>query len=190
MTGPTLDGRSQAISKGETFEVLRNRRRRYVLHYLKRYGGPVSLSDLATQVAAWEYDRDVEHVSSDEHRRVYTTLQQTHLEKMEQVGIIDYDASEGVVSRTQHTDDLTVYLEVVSDDEFPWREYYLSLGAVSSALVVALWTNIYPFTLVSDLTWASVIVLTFTFSAVYHTYSGAEMKIENQDVPPEIHADD
>ncbi|MDG5776445.1 hypothetical protein VB773_07520 [Haloarculaceae archaeon H-GB2-1] len=190
MTGQTLTGRSTAISKGDIFEVLRNRRRRFVLHYLKRFGGPVSLSDLATQVAAWEHNRDVEQVTSDERRRVYTTLQQTHLEKMASVGIIDYDATEGVVSRTPYTDELTVYLEVVPDDEFPWREYYLSLGAISSALVVALWTGIYPFTLLSDLTWASLIAVTFTFSAVYHTYTGEEMKIEQQDVPPEVPADD
>jgi len=42
----------QDLSKGEIFDVLQNKRRRFVLQYLRRHGGPVELGDLATQVAA------------------------------------------------------------------------------------------------------------------------------------------
>lgn len=177
---------AEDIPRGEVFEVLRNRRRRFVLHYLKRFNGPVSLSDLATQIAAWEAGQSVEEVSRDQHRRVYTTLQQTHLEKMEHAGIIEYDAEAGVVSRTDRTDDLSLYLEIVPGDEFPWREYYLSLGAVSCALVVAVWLGVYPFTILPDLGWASLVAAAFTLSAVYHTYTGEQMKLDGQDAPPEV----
>jgi len=167
----------QRLSKGEIFDVLQNQRRRYVLQYLERFDEPVSLSDLATQVAAWEYQIDVEEVSNDQKKRVYTTLQQTHLERMEEAGIVEYDAKENLIRRTPHTEELSVYLEIVPKSEFPWREYYLSLGAISCAVVAALWTGLYPLTLLEPLEWATVIAVTFTASAAYHTVSGADMKL-------------
>lgn len=169
------------LTKGEIFDVLRNQRRRYVLQYLKQVDDPVELGDLATQVAAWEYDTTVDEVSSEQRKRVYTTLQQTHLDKMAEAGIVDYDSDRGVIRSTDQTANLTVYLEIVPGREFPWQEYYLSLGAVSTALVTALWFDIYPFTIVSDLGWASLIAFVLTLSAIYHVYRQRGMRLDNPD---------
>lgn len=178
-------GHELNLSKGEIFDVLQNQRRRYVLQYLKRFEDPVSLSDLATQVAAWEYRTAVEEVTDAQKKRVYTTLQQTHLEKMAGVGIVEYNDDENLVSSTPHTEELTVYLEIVPHSEFPWREFYLSLGAISCAIVAALWTGLYPLTILSALEWATVIASVFTISAAYHTYSGADMRLEENDYHPD-----
>lgn len=178
-------GRDGSLSKEEIFDVLQNQRRRYVLEYLERFDGPVSLSDLATQVAAWEYRTSVDEVSNDQKKRVYTTLQQTHLQKMEEAGIVEYDPEENLISPTPHTGELTVYLEIVPGAEFPWREFYLSLGAISCAVVAALWTNLYPLTLLSPLEWATVIAGVFTVSAAYHTYRGADMTLGDETFHPE-----
>ena len=93
------------LSKGEIFDVLRNQRRRFVLQYLKRKGEPVELGDLATQVASWEYRTPCEEVSSEQRKRVYTTLQQTHLPRMSEAQIIDYDSDTGLVEPTARTQD-------------------------------------------------------------------------------------
>jgi len=176
--------REQTLSKGEIFDVLGNQRRRYALQYLEHVEEPVSLSDLATQVAAWEYRTSVEDVSSEQRKRVYTTLQQTHLERMEQAGIIDYDPDENRIERTPHTQELTIYLEIVGGSEFPWREFYLSLGAVCCAIAAALWTGLYPLTLLSPLEWATVFAGVFTLAAAYHTCQGADMTFD-EDFHPE-----
>ncbi|WP_436923805.1 DUF7344 domain-containing protein [Halosimplex amylolyticum] len=173
------------LSKGEIFDVLQNQRRRYVLEYLKRFEEPVELSDLATQVAAWEYQTPVDEVTNDQKKRVYTTLQQTHLCKMEEAGIVEYDADENIVTRTPYTEELTVYLEIVPGSEFPWREFYLSLGSISCAIVVALWTELFPLTLLTPLEWATVIAATFTAAAAYHTYSGADMQLGDDGYAPD-----
>lgn len=173
------------LSKGEIFDVLQNQRRRYVLEYLKRYDEPVELSDLAMQVAAWEYQITVDDVTNEQKKRVYTTLQQTHLDRMEEAGIVDYDADENVITRTPYTDELTVYLEIVPGSEFPWREFYLSLGSISCAIVAALWTGLYPLTLLSGLEWATVIAATFTAAAAYHVYSGADMQLGDDEYVPD-----
>jgi len=174
---------STVLTKGEIFDVLRNQRRRYVLQYLKQAEGPVELGDLATQVAAWEYDTTIDAVKSEQRKRVYTTLQQTHLDKMAEAGIVEYDSDRGVITSTDQTADLAVYLEIVPGREFPWQEYYLSLGAVSSALVTALWFDVYPFTMVSDLQWATVIAIVLTLSALYHVYRQRGMRV---DTPTEL----
>jgi hypothetical protein len=172
---------SDGLTKGEIFDVLRNQRRRFVLQYLKQVDDPVELGDLATQVAAWEYDTTVEEVSSEQRKRVYTTLQQTHLDKMAEAGIVEYDADRGVIRSTDQTADLSIYLEIVPGREFPWQEYYLSLGAVSTALVTALWFDVYPFTMVSDLEWATLIAFVLTVSAIYHVHRQRDMRLDNPD---------
>lgn len=166
-----------ALSKGEIFEVLQNERRRYTLQYLREQGGPVKLGDLVDHVAAKEYKCDSNDVSSAQRKRVYTTLQQTHLPKLHDAGIVDYDSDSNVITTTPQTQELTVYLEVVSAGEFPWREYYLSLSAVSLAIVTVLWVGVYPFTVLSPLVWATVITVVFLISAVYHTYGAREMTL-------------
>ena len=50
------DYTDEDLSKGEIFDVLQNERRRYTLQYLRENEGPVQLGDLASHVAAQEYD--------------------------------------------------------------------------------------------------------------------------------------
>jgi len=165
------------LSKGEIFDVLQNERRRYTLQYLREHDGPVQLGDLASHVAAQEYDCPNTEVTSAQRKRVYTTLQQSHLPRMHETGIVNYDDESGTVSRTAHTEELTVYLEIVPGSEFPWREYYLSLGAVSLAIVTILWVGVYPFTVIPPLVWTTLIAVVLSVSAGYHTYAGREMTL-------------
>jgi len=186
----TTEAETTSLTKGEIFDVLRNQRRRFVLQYLKYAEGPVELGDLATQVAAWEYETTPEDVTSEQRKRVYTTLQQTHLSKMDEAGIVDYDSDRGLISATDQTDDLNVYLEIVPGREFAWREYYLALGGISCALVAVLWFEVYPFTVVADVVWAGVIAGVLTVSAGIHIYRERDMRLGSGEDPPELRTDD
>ena len=180
------DATDEPLSKGEIFELLRNQRRRYVLQYLKQDDRPVELGDLAQQIAAWEYETTLEGVTPEQRKRVYTTLQQTHLSKMDSAGILSFDSDRGVIEATDRTRDISVYLEIVPGREFAWRELYLSLGAISCALVAALWLGIYPLTLLADLIWLAIIAGTFTLTAVAHIYHERNMRLGHGDQPPEL----
>ncbi|ELZ07238.1 DUF7344 domain-containing protein [Natrialba aegyptia] len=180
------DAEPDPLSKGEVFEVLRNQRRRYVLHFLKQDGRPVELGDLAQQLAAWEYETTLDGVTSAQRKRVYTTLQQTHLPKMDEVGILQFDSDRGVIRATDRTRDISVYLEIVPGHEFAWRELYLSLGAIGSALVAALWLGIYPLTMLSDLSWLALVSITVTVTAVVHIYHERHMRLGRGEQPPEL----
>ena len=53
------------------YGLLADRRRRYALHYLRQRGEPVTLRELAEQVAAWENAKPIEALDSQERKRVY-----------------------------------------------------------------------------------------------------------------------
>ncbi len=177
------------LSKDEIFEILRNKRRRYLLHYLQTYDAPVEIGDLAMRIAAWEYDEPVDAVTADERKRVYTTLQQTHLPKMAEASIVEYDPDRGLVDRTEHTDELTVYLEIVDRNELPWREYYLALGAVTLGLTAALWAGVPGLTAVPDLAWLALTGVVLTLSAVVHVSIERGRRLGGDDLPDELRAD-
>ena len=177
-------GTRASLSKGEIFEVLQNKRRRYVIQYLRHRGGPVELGELATWVASWEYDCARDDISQAQRKRVYTTLQQTHLPKMDKAGIVAYDSDSGVIETTPQTEELTVYLEIVPGSEFPWREFYLSFGAVSLAIVATLWADVFPFPMVDPLVWATLFAVILTGAAGYHTLSAREMTLSEYEEPP------
>lgn len=188
--GALASSASKDLSKGEIFDVLRNERRRFVLQYLKQREEPVELGELATQVAAWEYDTSCEEVSAEQRKRVYTTLQQTHLPRLAEVDIVHYDSDEGVISATDRATDLAIYLEIVPGHELPWREIYLSMGAVAIALCVAVWAAVPPFTVLGGLGWAFVISIAFTFTAAVHVYHERNMRLADLDSASDLEIED
>ena len=86
------------LSTSETFEILKNRRRRAVLKYLDDVGGHATLGTIAEHVAAKENDIDTNQLSSQQRKRVYIGLYQVHLPKMDGLGLIEYDQDRGSVA--------------------------------------------------------------------------------------------
>jgi hypothetical protein len=159
------------LTRDEVFELLSNERRRYVIRYLQSNDGAGELGDMATQVAAWEHDVAPDRVDSTERKRAYTTLQQSHLPKMDDMGAVDYDSDSGHVEATEALGAVDIYLEIVPGGELAWKEYYLALSIVSVALVAVVAVGgVYPFALLPDVVWAAVIAFAFLVSAAAHVY--------------------
>jgi hypothetical protein len=185
------DGEAEppTLSDDDLFEVLSNRRRRYVVHALEEHGDTAEIGDVAEQVAAWEYDVDVEKVSYDERKRVYTALQQSHLPMMDNLGVLNFDKSRGVVEPTDSLDDVEVYMEVVQSDEIPWSVYYLGLSGVAVALVFAMSVGAWPLVLLPDLAAGVAVTVMFTVSAIAHTYYSRGQRIGETEKPPELRSE-
>ncbi len=98
------------LSQDVIFDVLSSSRRRYVLYYLSQHEEPVELPALAEEVAAWETESTVEELSSQERKRVYVSLYQTHIPKLEEVGLVDYDQDSGQVSLTDQSTQIQGFL--------------------------------------------------------------------------------
>lgn len=180
---PAEDGSPHEIPKGDAFEILKNRRRRDILHYLKQNGSEANVGNMAKQIAAWENNKEVDAVTSKQRKRLYTALYQSHLPKMDDVGILEYDQRSGTVELTQEGAELDVYLEFVPRNDINWSQFYLGLTAISAALVLANYLAIYPFTM-SSTTLMAVVLTAFGVSAFVHVYQNAKNKIGRAGSPP------
>jgi len=155
-------------SRDEVFTALSNRRRRNVITYLKEAGDGARVRDIAEQLAAWENDREINEVTYKQRKRVYTALHQSHLPKLADSGFIDYEPDRGIVSLTEESRKLEVYLEVVSENEILWSEYYVGLAGVCGLLSGAAAIGTAPFASVSGYTYAILFAVLFAVSGVLH----------------------
>jgi len=172
-----------ALSRDEVFDLLSNHRRRYALHAVKHVEGPLDLSDVAEQVAAWENGKSREEITAQERHRVYTSMQQTHLPAMDRAGVIEYD--NGTVTLADGAENLEVYMDIVPEQSIPWGEYYLGLAAVSGALLAAVSAGVFPES-IPALAWGWLVVVLLAGSALYHVVQSRRMRLGATDTPPEI----
>ncbi|WP_436925466.1 DUF7344 domain-containing protein [Halosimplex amylolyticum] len=160
------DEGSDPLGKNELFHLLQNERRRAVIRYLEGTDQTVKMRDVAEQVAAWEHDTTVRALTSDERQRVYIALYQSHLDTLDEAGVIDYNKSRGLVDPQPALDEVASYIEdqpgtdEAEDDSVDvWDQGYLSLSLLGSLLLVGTVLNVTPFQLLSGFI-VGVIVVT------------------------------
>ena len=134
-TGASAPSEVEDLSLDLIFEVLKNRRRRDVIRYLKDQGERTSLSDLAEHVAALENDTTTQALTSSQRKRVYVGLYQCHLPKMDDMDIVNFNQDRGYVELGANVDELDPYLDPVTTEEQSWHTYYLGLSAVGVAAI-------------------------------------------------------
>jgi hypothetical protein len=176
------------LSTEDVYEVLSNRRRRYAIHYLKQADDQVDVSTLAEQVAAWENEKPSEELDSQERKRVYISLYQSHLPTLEKRGLVDYDDDRGIVELTDSIASADVYLEVVAGQNVPWSYFYLGLSLVSGLLVALTYYEIGVLENVAPIAIGGVITALFAISAVFQTLQTGRMQLGDEGPPPEIRA--
>ncbi len=161
------DRRSHAFSEQEVYDAVKNLRRRYVLYYLNQERRPVELGQLAEQIAAWENNITMESVSPEQRKSVYSALYQTHLPKLENIGIVTYDHESKRVSFTDGAENFELYLATDSQTTIPWHKLYVALSSVGALLVVLGWLGLVPF---SGFQLAVFVVGLFGMTALVHFY--------------------
>lgn len=182
--GDTND--SEEVSREVVFEMLSNQRRRFVVHYLLDGDSESDLRDLSRSVAAWENDKRPDEITSRERRRAYNALQQAHLPKMDDAGLVEFDASRGTVTATDGLADLRVYLEIVPGDDITWSQYYLLLGLLFGSVTLAVAVGLAPFDLLPGVALAGTMAILLTVSAVAHVYHGRKMRLGADERPPSV----
>ncbi len=188
-------GTTGRLSTDAVFETLGSRRRRYALHYLKQVDESVTIRDLSMQLAAWENDVELAAVTPKQRKRVYTALHQTHLPKMDKLGVAVYDRDRGVVSLTDHVREFDVYLDVVPADDLSWGQVYVGLAAVLTALVSVAAVGVYPFDAVGGFGYALFVAVAFLAVGGYHAVHDRRTRLgtggspRSIDPPPERDGD-
>lgn len=166
------------LSQDVVFDILSNPRRRYVLYYLRTREEPVRLTKLAEEVAAWENDTNRSEITEQERKRVYVSLYQTHIPRLAEAGLIDYDKDSGQIALAEGAADIDSYLDS-TEQSYPWQRIYLGLAVASAGLLAG--TVLFDF--LPELIAATIVIVAFVIATVIQT----AIRISNRkSVPDEL----
>lgn len=129
---PTAD--RESLVPDDVFEILRNARRRLAVQILADEGCPVALADLATAIAALENEKAVDDVAPEERKRVYISLYQCHVSKMDEAGIVEYDDESMDVALTPQGAELAASLRTFASGGSDATRAYPLVASVGFAL--------------------------------------------------------
>jgi hypothetical protein len=157
-----------SLTQDTVYDLLSNARRRFVLSFLRGRDEPIELSELSKRVAAWENDTAVEELTDQQVKRVYVSLYQTHIPKLADSGLVDYDKETGEVSLTSNIEEIDTYLPEDDQRQIPWQFVYAGVAVVGLAVYVARATFPAAFEAVSMTALNVVIIAAFGVVAAVH----------------------
>jgi len=115
----------------EYFDILSNERRRIAIRILGELN-EVTVSQLSEEVASVEYGKNPEKLTSDERKRVYTSMSQVHVPKLEQCGVVRYN--QRGIQPTDKNEELVRYLRGLEGYD---RTLWWMFGFAASSMVLA-----------------------------------------------------
>lgn len=166
MNSSAAPSQERELAATEVHDVLRNQRRRLTLKRLREVEEPLTVSELAEYVASVESGES----PPPENRRqsVYVSLHQTHLPKLDELGIVEYDEN-NEVQLDERADDVTVYLEVVPQYGLSLNEFNLGLSVLGLLLAVASSLGVPLIAAVPPLVWAVSVLVAIGLVALVST---------------------
>ncbi|WP_435181432.1 DUF7344 domain-containing protein [Halorussus sp. AFM4] len=108
-------------SLDEVFDLLSKERRRYALYYLEKEEGPVSVEEVAKQVAEWETNGATGTIPADKYERIEVELHHNALPKAAEIEFIEYDPAAEVVEATGTPPEVDAIISVAKVIERPER---------------------------------------------------------------------
>ncbi|WP_336338480.1 DUF7344 domain-containing protein [Haloarcula brevis] len=158
------------LSRDQMFDILSSSRRRYTLYYLRQQKEPVQLTDLAEELAAWENDTTVEALSSQARKRVYVSLYQTHAPKLQEAGLITYDADTGEIALREDAPEVEPFVSD-GDGESRWYRYYAAVALLNALLLLGAIVGVPPLSAVSPIIIGVVVMSSFLALSIAHAVS-------------------
>jgi len=168
-TNREIHGGSPGLTKSEAFDVLRNKRRRIALTCLRAAGQEMSVKELSAAVAAEEYGVDSEQLSSDQYKRVYTGLYQCHLPRMDDLGVIEFDAEANSVRFGEKSASLDSYFG--SDHDVTFARIELGAAALITMGILSGVTGIGPIATLSPTALATLTSVALLGLALFQVVS-------------------
>ncbi|MFC6963398.1 DUF7344 domain-containing protein [Halocatena marina] len=177
----------EPLSQDLVFDLLSSPRRRFVLYYLRSESESMQLTDLADEVAAWEYDTPVEELTEQERKRAYVSLYQTHVPKLAEAGLIDYDTESGTIRLTDRASDVDEYLPSEGGYDIRWELMYLAIEIICVVIYVIGVIDVGVFAAVSVTVSGAIILGLFGLTTIIHYLS---IRQREQRLPIELATDD
>ncbi|WP_049984812.1 DUF7344 domain-containing protein [Halobellus rufus] len=157
------------LSETDIHDLLRNDRRRQTIKCLQSQGREVMLRDLAEEIA----ERETGESPAPRNIRdsVYISLHQSHLPKLDDAGVVDYDRDRKTISLCKHARTVDVYMEVVTKYGMTWASFYRTVGVLSLFLVVLSLVDVPVVSAIGPLAIATVALAALAGSTLYQLWS-------------------
>lgn len=109
----------EELPVGAAFDALKHPHRRYVLYHLSDRSEGASVGELAERIADWEAEAEAADEANGitDLERIAVALHHTHLPKLAEIGLIEYDRERDCITRREETADVEPYLEFAADYE-------------------------------------------------------------------------
>jgi hypothetical protein len=120
-------------------------------------------------------DLPVEEVPSQARKRAYVSLYQTHIPRLEDAGLVEYDADEGTIIRTERARAIDPYLTENHPDR-RWPLYYLFIALLGAGSLAAALVDTAP---APSVVLVVLVVLLLVTSAV-HAYSAGQTTLHER----------
>ncbi|KAB1192399.1 ArsR family transcriptional regulator [Haloferax sp. MBLA0076] len=153
------------LSETRIHEVLSNDRRRMAIEFLQ--GGDMTLRELSERIA--EAETGESPPPRNIRQSAYVSLQQTHIPKLDELDIVEYDDESKQVSLAE-AGDVTVYMEVVPEGELSWSEYYAVLSALGLVMMIAVVVDVPVISTLGAPVLASVLFAVIGASGLYQRW--------------------
>ena len=170
------------LSRDEIFDVLCNQRRRLVLQALGDHPEGLSLRELSELVAARECETTPGAVTTDQRKRTYISLYQTHIPKMDRLGVVEVDGQGHTVRLTDAVSQFDVYLEVVPPRGISWSTYYGGLAGFGLVLAAALAAGAHPLTELPGVVYLTFFSLVLAVSAAVNTLENRRSRLDDDEL--------
>jgi hypothetical protein len=151
------------LSKSDIFGILQNDRRRCVLELLHNQGNQ-SVRTLSEEIARFESGN--EEPKSSVRKSIYVSLLQTHIPKMESLGIITYNREQDTVELLPASREFDVYMETVKKGDIPWSQFYLGLSTLAVVGSLTIFAGMIQW--ISSLQWMLFTSIIFFASSAAH----------------------
>lgn len=125
----------------DVFELLDNSRRRLLLRYLFDSGGEADLDELSRMITDHETDAPW-RMFDGETANVYQSLHETHVPKLAERGVVEYDETERVVSLGSRADEVATVLSDPQERRRRWAAGYLLVAVCLGGVVFANESNL------------------------------------------------
>lgn len=164
------------LTKYEIHDVLRNKRRTWVLEHLQQTRTPVPLRELSEQLAALETGETPPPRNIRES--VYNSLHQTHLPKLDDLGVVEYQVDRKLVAQAGGFRQVTLYMEVVTADDVTWATYYLTVGVAALVVTALSGVGLPVFAVLPVWLWSTVFFALFVLSALYQRVTNESVHLD------------
>lgn len=160
---------TETLDEGTIHDVLRNDRRRHTIESLRDSDGVSKVNVLAETIAASESGTDPP--PTNKRQSVYVSLHQTHLPKLDDLGIISYDSEDRTVELLDRVEQVEMYMEVVPRYSLSWGEFYVAWGVLGLLSLLGVVIGVPVLSELTPVIVSAGFSFGLTIAAAYHVYS-------------------